>query len=83
MGGSASETPGAAFVGAPVQVPISTGVPDLTGLRWLRKALQSRERRAHLGLGSWAGGGIVQTKISTAKSGTSPKVPVSGWELMP
>jgi len=35
---------------------------DLTGLRWLRKALQSRERRAHLGLGSWAGVGLFKPK---------------------
>ena len=35
---------------------------DLTGLSWLRKALQSRERRAHLGLGSWAGVGWFKPK---------------------
>jgi hypothetical protein len=28
---------------------------DMTGLGWLRKAFKSRKRRAHLGLGSWAG----------------------------
>jgi len=28
---------------------------DLTGLRWLRKSFKVRERRACLGLGSWAG----------------------------
>ena len=37
---------------------------NITGLRWLRKCFRSRERRAYLGLGSWAGGEGTSNRIS-------------------